>query len=55
MFDAILEDVSVAETIVECKTINLKNTIFHRFKYYGSPTRVARLKVLSNITDPISI
>ena len=30
--DAILEDVSVAETIIECSTINLKTTIFQYSK-----------------------
>ena len=39
-FDAILKDVSFAETIVECLTINLQTTIYQRSKYYGSPTRV---------------
>ena len=39
--DAILEDVSVDETIIECSTINLKTTIFQCFKNYGSSTRVA--------------
>ena len=51
---AILEDVSVAETLVECYTINLKTTIFQRSKNDGSPTRETRLKVAPNMVDPIS-
>ena len=38
--DAILEDVSVTETIVWCLIINSKTTSFHCSKNYGSPTRV---------------
>ena len=49
IFDAILEDVSVAETI------DAKTTIFHCSKHYGSPTCVTRLKVAPNMADPISI
>ena len=52
--DAILEDVSGDEAVVECLTINFKTTIFHHSKYYGSPTRVTKLKVASNMADPIS-
>ena len=50
-----MEDVSGAETIVECYIINFKTTIFQRSKYYDSPTRVTRLKVESNMADPINI
>ena len=53
--DAILEDVSVIETIVWCSNINLKTVIFQCSKKYGSPTRVTRLKVELNMTDPISL
>ena len=49
--DAILEDVSTSETIVWCKTIDLKTTIFQCTKNYG----VARLKVAPTTTDLISI
>ena len=35
--------------------INLKTTIFQCSKSYGSPTRVTRLKVASNMADPISL
>ena len=50
-FDAILEDVSAAETIVGCKTINLKITIFQRSKYYACTTLLTRFKVASNMAD----
>ena len=53
--DAILEDVSVAETIVQCKNINFQTTIFQCSKNYSSLTRVTRLKVAPNMADPISI
>ena len=53
-FDAILEDVSVTETIVWCYIINLKTIIFQCSKNYGTPTRVTRLKVAPNMADPIS-
>ena len=49
--DAILEGISVVETIVGCKTINLKTTIFQHFKYYGSATCVIWLTVVSNMAD----
>ena len=51
--DAILKDVSVTETIIWCLTINLKTTIFQCSKNYGSPTRVTRLKVAPNMSNPI--
>ena len=41
--DAILEDVSVPETIIML-IHNLKTTTFRRLKNYGSPTSVTRLK-----------
>ena len=40
-----LEEVSGAETIVWCQTINLKSTIFQCSTNYGSSTCAARLKV----------
>ena len=43
--DAILEDISVTETIVWCQNINSKTIIFHCSKNYSSPTRVTRLKL----------
>ena len=49
--DAILEDVSVTETIIWWKTINLKTTIFQCSKNYGSSTRLTRLKVEPNMVD----
>ena len=36
--DAILEDVSMTDPIVWCKTIDVKTTIFQCSKNYGSPT-----------------
>ena len=58
-FDATLEDVSIAETIVECKTIDLKTTIFQRSKYYVSTTLLTSTdqvkKIASNMVDPIYI
>ena len=42
---------SASETIVWCKTINLKTTIFQCSKNYG----VARLKVAPTMTDVISL
>ena len=33
----------------------MKTTIFQCTKKYGSPTRATRLKVASNMADPISI
>ena len=53
--DAILEDVSVNETIIWCLTINLETIIFQCSKNYGSPTRVTRIKVEPNTADPISV
>ena len=53
--DAILEDISVTETIVWCQNINSKTIIFHCSKNYSSPTRVTRLKVAPNMADPISL
>ena len=53
--DAILEDVSVTETIIWCLTIDLKIIIFQCSKNYGSPTRVPRLKIAVNLTDTISL
>ena len=53
--DAILEDVSVIETIVWWHIINIKTTIFKCSKHYGSPTLVTRLKVAPNMADPISL
>ena len=53
--NAILEDVSVTKTIVLCLTIILKTIIFQYSKNYGSPTPVTRLKVASNMADPISL
>ena len=52
--DAILEDISGTETIVWWITINLKTIIFQCSKTYSSLTRVTRLKVAPNMTDPIS-
>ena len=52
--DAILEDVSVTETIVWCYTINLKTFIFQCSKSYGSPTCVTRLKTRLK-ADPNSL
>ena len=43
--DAILKDVSVAETVVTCLTTNFQTTIFQCFNNYCSPTRVTSLKV----------
>ena len=54
-FDAILEDVSAAVTIVAFKTINFQTTVFLCFKNYGSPTRIlkpTKLKFASNMADP---
>ena len=51
--DAIVEDVSVAETIHNLLISRL--TIFQCSKNYGSPTRVTSLKVAPNMADPISI
>ena len=53
--DAILEDVSVTEAIVWCYNINSKTIIFQCSKNYGTPTRVTKLKVASNMADPISL
>ena len=53
--DAILEDVSVNETIIWCQTINQETIIFQCSKNYGSPTRVTRLKVEPNMADSISL
>ena len=53
--DAILEDVSVTETIVWCQNINSKTIIFQCSKNYGSLTRVTRLKVAPIMADPISL
>ena len=53
--DAILEDVSVTETIVRCQTINLNTIIFQSSENYGSPTSVTRLNVAPNMADPISL
>ena len=53
--DAILEDVSVTETIVRCLIFNLKSIIFQYSKKYGNPTRVTRLKVAPNMENPISL
>ena len=50
--DAILEDVSVTEIIVWWPNINLKTIIFQCSKNDGSPTRVTRLKVASNMEKP---
>ena len=48
--DAILEEVSVTETIINSKTI-----VFQCSQSYGTPTRVTRLKVAPNMADPISL
>ena len=53
--DAILEDVSVTETIVWCLSINLKAFIFQCSKKYGTLTLVTRLKVAPNMADPTSL
>ena len=53
--DVILEVVSVTETIVWGKNINLKTIIFQCSKNCGTPTCVTRLKVKSNMADPISL
>ena len=47
--DTILEDVSVTETIAWCFTIILKTIAFQCSKNYGTPTRVFRLQVASNM------
>ena len=52
--DAILDDVSVTETIVWRQTIDLKTIIFQCSKNYGNPTRVTRLKLAPKMADPIS-
>ena len=54
-WQSVLEDVPVTETIVWCKTINLKTIIFQCSKNHGSPTRVTRLKVAPNMANPISL
>ena len=54
-FEAILEDVPVTETIVWCLTIKLKTIIFQCSKNYSSLTRVTRLKIAPNMTNPISL
>ena len=53
--DAILEDISVTETIVWCQIIDLKTIIIQCSKHYSSPTRVTRLNVALNMADPISL
>ena len=49
--DAILEDVSVAETIVQCWTITFQTIIIQCSKITIAP--VTRLKVAPNMADPI--
>ena len=55
MEDAILEDVSVAKTIVRCKNVNQKSSIFQCSKIYGNPTNVAQYKVALNLVNPKSL
>ena len=43
------------QTIIQCTSINWQTIIFHCFKNYVSPTRVTRLKVAPNISDPLSL
>ena len=50
-----MQDVSVAETIVEWEPINFQTTIFHCSKYYGSVTRVTMLKVAPNMVYATSM
>ena len=51
--DAILEDISVSETIVKCYITNLKAIIFQYSKNYQNLTRITRLQVAANMADPI--
>ena len=53
--DAILEGVSVTETIVWCEIINLNTIIFECSKNYISSTPATRLKIAPNMADPISV
>ena len=46
---------SVAEATVEYWAVNLKTTVFQRSKYYVITTLLTRLKIASNMADPISI
>ena len=55
IFDAILDDVSVIETIVLRQAINLKTIIFQCSKNYGNLTRVTRLKLAPKMAHPISL
>ena len=51
--DAILEDVSVTETVVWCQTIKFYHlSVFQKLR---QSTRVTRLKIVSNMADPISL
>ena len=52
---AILQDVSVAETIIKWCTVNFQTTICKCFKNYGIPTRVNRIKVALKMSDPTSV
>ena len=48
---SILEDVSLAETIVWCKDINQTISIFQCSKNDGNPTHVTKCKVAVNMVD----
>ena len=50
-----MQDVSVAETIVQWYTIYFQTTIFQCSKNFGSPTSVTRLKIAPNMADPTSM
>ena len=53
--NAILEEFPVVKTIVDAKLLIRKTSIIRCSKKYGSPTRVPRLKVAVNMTDPNSL
>ena len=53
--DAILRDVSVAETISYWLILNIQTTIFQCSKNYSCPTRVTCLTVPPNMADPTSM
>ena len=49
--DVILEDVSVTEIIAWCYNMNSNTIIVQCSKNYGTPTRIARLKIEPNMAD----
>ena len=53
--NAILEYVSVTETIVWCQNINSKTIIFQCYQNSGTSKRVIKLKVAANMADLISL